>query len=563
MLLLAAVLACGGSPDASRESPPEPTRPIQVADGTPPTVSYTLRPLGDDTLELAGTATDDRAVTAADWIFVRPALGGGRPDTLRGSVGIVVPARQITFRFLLPRDGRLMTYAAYVTARDSAGNVTAGPPAWFDDLDPRVRLFGLPGGNVLESADTLRQRGVSFKAFYAVAGGVSLMTATLDAGTPGERILKSWPATELPVVQDTARIVIDGPLPAGRHTITVSVTDLSAHEGRASFTRVYEPRIDDVAYSVRLLPAPADAPGGTVARYLASDGTVAGGVISLDGQPYPVVWHAGVPELLPRGQNGPGFADRVNAVGDVLGTLGGVTHAWVAHGPLVRISPKGVPTPGWFTDGLCCGLSVGLNDAGMALVVGNGVFLYDIHAEQAQFLTTLIPPIEHVVALNNRGQVLGNLASGLVIWGPPLDVRPPVLSAQDRFLTAPLALSDAGHVLMTIDGRLALSTPGQDGLLLSDFLGRSPIVPTSAVMDQRGTWVVARTALDTAQPLELLRWRVADHTTRRVVFSAPGWQLEQLVGVNERGQILLNLVDANHAPDTPVRHVAAVLDPPG
>src|SRR5690242_14705907 len=91
MLLLTVVVACGGSPDSTRESPPEPTRPIQVADGTPPTVSYTLRPLGGDTLELAGTATDDRAVTAADWIFVRPALGGGRPDTLRGSVGIVVP----------------------------------------------------------------------------------------------------------------------------------------------------------------------------------------------------------------------------------------------------------------------------------------------------------------------------------------------------------------------------------------------------------------------------------------------------------------------------------------
>ena len=142
MLLITGVVACGGG-DSSQPSP-EPTRPIQVGDGTPPTVSYTLRPIGDDTLELAGTATDDRAVTAADWLFVRPALGGGRPDTLRGSVGIVVPARQITFRFLLPRDGRLMTYAAYVTARDSAGNVTTGAPAWFDDLDPRIRLFGLP-----------------------------------------------------------------------------------------------------------------------------------------------------------------------------------------------------------------------------------------------------------------------------------------------------------------------------------------------------------------------------------------------------------------------------------
>lgn len=416
--------------------------------------------------------------------------------------------------------------------------------------DPAAPGTGLgPGGaaslQLLASPpdSTLPVRLVEFTVRVAFARRPAALRVVVDAGQPGERVIRDYARTDVyapPRLASGDMLSVWAPIPGGdgRHTVTLVAEDSSGRSERVSFARTFG--IPEAAYTATVLAAGG---GDAEALGLNDQGDAAGWVAAAGGHRRPAVWRAGRLDLLPTSDTVDVVATRINAAGDVLGGASVVAGArvWRADGRVLALGAGPVVISPTYSVA-CCSQVNDLTDGRVALGGGPGVVALDVASGTARTLSTV--PSVLAGGLNDRGQALAYYLPDPVFgysWfsvGTPLAV--PALA--DRYCEASISSHNPSYLTparLGADGEV-LARAGCGGLSYAPaggaFQSLAPLVGRGAagVMSARGGLVAARDPADSA----LYVWRAGDPAARRLrVAGLADWRVSAVNAVNPAGVI--------------------------
>lgn len=353
-----------------------------------------------------------------------------------------------------------------------------------------------------------------------------------------DQTMESLAAPQVAPYMLTSPVLREGP-----HTIHIMVAPQPGiREYDTTFT--LNTHFAPVNYQATVL-APLDSDYDAVGTDMNDSGVVVGWSQNWGtGAHRPVRWVNGTAEVLPLDTATMGWADAIDAHGDIVGKVMRVDSAFEAaaiwHGGDSLRALAGTPE------------ALRINAAGQVLLAGGRYgdldpSLYDIATGT---YTALWPKAEGaVVDLNAHGAVVGftntiyQFASPLTFGAVSIDSMPPLPADPGAVFYEPVDVNDSGQTLLTENGRWILST-GAGAQFATPFIGPAT---TGVPARLNNTGLVATTAADKT----IYIWdRTAGVT--RVVSTDPGWGFDAVYRISDSGVILAHGVNGTTGARGPV-----------
>ncbi|MBV9880998.1 MAG: hypothetical protein JO180_10910 [Gemmatirosa sp.] len=411
------------------------------------------------------------------------------------------------------------------------------------------------------TGDTIVQRGVELTLRFRDGARITSVRAWVDSGTPTQQPVR-WPYDKwIPSGVDTLRLVALFPS-AGRHTFTATAYAVAGDSAAATVERTFA--FAERTYGAAVLP---DLGAGSQPLGINDGGEVVGWAAQPVGHVRAVRWHGGALSVIDTPDTVDAVANRSNAAGDVLLTLGGLSPN-APHTPMVRradgatfrLGPLYRDEQGGYRRYLCCSVAADLGEDRRAIASGAnfispttaGVYqslVFDVAAGAAIDSST-----SNLVLDGGPGRLVGQSIGGYSNLGRYLTTvgfTAPTISGLPRTVCdLPGRFSQTDPIDVATDGTLLVRWCGNPALLpptgASVWLDRVFGATTAIRMARSGGWVAA---LDSAGTL--MTWRPGDRGPT-VVRTTDGWRFDALGGINAGGAIAAHAVQPSTGRGTTV-----------
>lgn len=418
-------------------------------------------------------------------------------------------------------------------------------PRFLTDTLP-IRVYRKPTLTIDAGvADTLYQRGLTLRATAHGIEQAPRIEVVVDAGTASARRISNFDTLTKTIEFDQRfdstswRIDFPDTLSNGRHTLRVRLRDELGLVD--SVSRSFVTYVADAPYALLALPglsgSDADALG------VNASGDVAGWARDATGFDHALLWRAGAATALPVSPTArTSRARSVNDAGDVVGVTNDTTSTgYCDRGVLWRGAT-------WTYVGVgtnYCGQSAKVINAGGDLLIlkplSRDTTGWIVRARGATTPLIGAYPDE----MNAQGIVVGtqDRAGGISDLGPAVKYPTfrPLTSGGRLTFGEKYSINATGQIVGAYNTTLYFSaTPDVEALDLNPYLGpaRYMSVAIPVHITDNGTILAFHEEIKTA-----FLWR--NGKTSRVKLSTPGFTLDRVASMNDRGQIIGHAIETS------------------